>query len=512
MTISEKIDIKTWVAFISMVFGMFMAILDIQIVASSIKEIQAGLFASLDEINMVQTSYLIAEVIIIPISGWLAKAFSTRILFAASCAGFTIASIACSMAWDLNSMVVFRSFQGLFGGSMIPLVFSSIYMIFPVKLRSTITVIVGLVVTIAPITGPLLGGYITEYLSWKYLFLLNIIPGILVTFLVLKFVNFDQSDFSLLKKIDFIGIILIAIFLGFLQYVLEEGNRLEWFDSNLIILLSIISFISFISMIIHELRVKDPVVELHSLKNLNFAFSCFFSFIIGWGLYTSVLIVPMFLSNIQDLNSIQISKYLCVVGVFQLISAPCAGFLVNKMDSRLMLFIGFIMFGIGVYGNSFTTNDSSFEDFLFSQAIRGFSLMFCFLPITNLAYATLPIESIKSASGLYNLMRNLGGAVGIAVTNSWLTNGTDKAYSYLSEKISSTNLLLNDYINSMEKYYSSADYYNPYKSAINSIYYLVQRESFIVSFNQVNVYISLLFFISSVAIIFIKNSQKKGNM
>jgi len=503
----KEIDVKTWVAFISMVFGMFMAVLDIQIVASSLNQLQAGLFASRDEINWIQSSYLIAEVIIIPISGWLTKAFSTRIIFAVSCAGFTITSLACAMAWDLNSMIIFRALQGLFGGSMIPVAFSVVFTIFPRKMQSTVIVIIGLVVTVAPISGPIIGGYITDYLSWHYLFLLNLVPGVLVTVLVLKLVDFDQPDYSLLKRIDFLGIILIALSLGTFQYVLEEGNSLEWFNSKLIIFLSIIAFVSFVMLIFQELRVENPIIELRSLSNFNFSFSCIFSFVIGWGLYTSVFIMPMFLGYIKGLTSIQIGEYLCVMGFFQLLSAPCAGFLSKKIDLRIILFVGLIMFGLGLLMNSYITHDSGFKDFFLPQALRGFALMFCFLPITSLAYATLTKKQIKSASGLYNLMRNLGGAVGLAVASNYLSSFTQKNYAALSANIESTNDLLNQRLYTLKENFELFNYYDPEQSALQYIDSVIQREAYVISFNQVNIYISLLFFISAISVIFIKKAK-----
>ncbi len=320
----ESVSLKTWIAFISMVFGMFMAVLDIQIVASSLKEIQAGLSATQDEINWVQSSYLIAEVMIIPLCGWLCRAFSTRVIFSISCAGFTIMSFACAASWSLNSMIVFRFLQGFFGGAMIPTVFATIFMIFPLKMRPSVTVVIGLVVTMAPITGPIIGGYITNYLSWHYLFLLNIIPGIVVTICVLKLVNFDQPKYELLKEIDFIGIILIIIFLGNLQYVLEEGSKEGWFDSKLICTLSFISLVTGILLIYREWTIKHPVINLHAFRDRNFTCGCIYSFILGWGLYTAVFIMPVYLGAIKGLNSLQIGEYLFVTGIFQFISAPIA--------------------------------------------------------------------------------------------------------------------------------------------------------------------------------------------
>jgi MFS transporter, DHA2 family, multidrug resistance protein len=505
---SERVDLKTWVAFISMVFGMFMAVLDIQIVASSLKEIQAGLSATQDEINWVQSSYLIAEVAIIPIAGWLTKVFSTRILFSISCAGFTLMSLACAFAWNLDSMIVFRAFQGFFGGAMIPTVFATIFILFPLSYRSSVTVVVGLVVTMAPITGPVLGGYITEYLSWNYLFLLNLIPGVLVTLSVLKLVDFDKPRYELLKNIDLIGILLIIVCLGSLQYVIEEGVREEWFESNLIIMFSSISLVAGVSMIYHELTTDHPVINLYAFRDRNFFCSCILSFILGWGLFSAVFILPIYLGAIKGLNSLQIGEYLFVMGVFQFLSAPCAGILSKKLDLRVILAIGFILFGFGCLLNNNITYESGFFDFFLAQAVRGFALMFCFLPITTLAFATLPKDEIQTASGLYNLMRNLGGAIGLAISNTWLQNLSKENYSYLRENVDFTNQKAQDYLSILDGRFFSFDYVDSAMASLKVLYQVAQREAYVITFNQVFTYISFLFFVTVLFVVpFIKGEQ-----
>ena len=507
----EKVSIDKWIAFICMVFGMFMAILDIQIVASSLKEIQAGLSATQDEINWIQSSYLIAEVVVIPLTGWLTRVFSTRIVFSVSCAGFTIMSLACALAWNLNSMIVFRALQGFFGGCMIPTVFATIFVLFPLKMRPSVTVVIGLVVTVAPIAGPVIGGYVTDYLSWHYLFLLNIIPGLLVTFSVFKLVNFDQPKFELLKNIDFIGIALITLCLGSLQYVLEEGTREEWFDSWIIINLSMISLTAFIAMIYRELTAEHPVINLHAFRDRNFSCSCVLSFILGWGLFSSVFIMPIYLGSIKGLSSIQVGEYLFVTGLFQLLSAPCAGILSKKMDLRLMLAMGLFLFGLGCLLNFNITNESGFDEFFWPQAVRGFSLMFCFLPITSLAFATLPPTEIATASGLYNLMRNLGGAIGLAITNTCLQNWTKKNYLHFNENIDATNENAADTIISLEQNFSGMNYVDPALAAIKSIYQMAQREAYIITFNQVFTHVAFLFFIGLLLMPFIRKVDFKKN-
>ncbi len=428
-----------WIGFFSMAVGVFMAVLDIQIVASSLQEIQAGLSATQDEIAWVQTSYIIAEVVIIPLSGWLGRLFSTRYLYVLSAGGFTLSSLACAFAWNLPSMIVFRCIQGFFGGAMIPMTFTIIFILFPPRLQPTMSIVLGLIVTMAPTIGPVLGGYLTDAYSWQLLFLINVIPGFIVCFMVFSFLDIDKPDWALLKKIDFIGIALIAIFLGSLQYVLEEGARDQWFEDDLILALSMVATLSGAAMFWWELTNPHAIIDLYAFKNRNFAIGCAYSFVLGIGLYTIIYLTPIYLSSIKGLNSLQIGYYLMVVGLFQLVSAFVAGPLEKKLDLRLMLCLGMSMFALGSWLNSELTAESGYWEFFLPQAIRGGALMFCFLPINTLTLGLLPMEEVKNASGLYNLMRNLGGAIGLAVANTLMLHLNKNHYAALRESISATD-------------------------------------------------------------------------
>ena len=246
---ADRIDPRRLFAFLTMVFGMFMAILDIQIVSASLNEIQAGLAASSNEITWVQTSYLIAEVVMIPLSGFLSRALGTRTLFAISAGGFAAASLMCGLSTSINEMIVWRAVQGFIGGGMIPTVFASAYLIFPRSRMGLIVPLIGLVATLAPTIGPTVGGYLTDALSWHWLFFINIVPGIGVTIAALTLIDFDQPDYSLFENFDFVGLLSMAGFLGALEYVLEEGPRNDWFGDDTVLLLAWVSAISAVDLL-----------------------------------------------------------------------------------------------------------------------------------------------------------------------------------------------------------------------------------------------------------------------
>ncbi|HKF71597.1 MAG TPA: DHA2 family efflux MFS transporter permease subunit, partial [Stellaceae bacterium] len=294
----ERIDPKKLVAFLAMVFGMFMAILDIQIVSASLTEIQAGLAASADEIPWVQTAYLIAEVVMIPLSGFLSRALGTRILFAISAGGFTATSLMCGLSSSMNEMILWRAVQGFIGGGMIPTVFATAYTVFPRSKYAVVTPMIGLVATLAPTIGPTVGGYLTDQLSWHWLFFINIVPGIGVTLAALALIDFDEPHWALFEDFDWPGLISMAGFLGALEYVLEEGPRYDWLQDDTINLFAWISGVSAVVFFVRALTARQPIVDLRTFTDRNFGLGSWLAFLLGIGLYGMTLIYPLYLGRI----------------------------------------------------------------------------------------------------------------------------------------------------------------------------------------------------------------------
>src|SRR3954465_1643626 len=278
---SDKIPPRRLIAFLIMVFGMFMAILDIQVVSASLSEIQAGLSASSSEVSWVQTSYLIAEVIAIPLSGFMSRALGTRLLFAISASGFTVASFLCGFASTIEQMILWRAVQGFLGGGMVPTVFASAYIVFPRSKFHIVGPIIGLVATLAPTIGPTVGGIITDWMSWHWLFFINIVPGIGITIGVLILCDFDRPDFKLLEHFDWWGLMFMAAFLGTLEYVLEEGPRYEWLQDTSIAVCAAICAISMIAFFWRVFTAREPIVDLTTFADRNFGIGCLIALFIG---------------------------------------------------------------------------------------------------------------------------------------------------------------------------------------------------------------------------------------
>ncbi|MCB1488515.1 MAG: DHA2 family efflux MFS transporter permease subunit, partial [Bauldia sp.] len=332
--------------FVALSVGMFMAILDIQIVASSLAEIQAGLSASSSEIAWVQTAYLIAEIVMIPLSGFLSRALSTRYLFAAAAGGFTLFSVLCAGSTSIGEMIVWRAAQGFIGGAMIPTVFSAAFTVFPKNRQAMVAAMVGLIATLAPTVGPTIGGYLTNVFSWHWLFLINVVPGIAVTVAVLLLVDFDKPDFGLLRRFDFPGLIALAVFLGSLEYVLEEGAANDWFQDSAIVIVAVASALGAVAFFTRALTAREPIVDIRAFADRNFATGSLFSFALGVGLYGLVYLYPVFLARVRGYDSLEIGTTMFVTGAFMMLTAPIAGNLAQRIDPRVMMSFGLAMFAV----------------------------------------------------------------------------------------------------------------------------------------------------------------------
>ncbi|MGU3494392.1 DHA2 family efflux MFS transporter permease subunit [Xanthobacteraceae bacterium A53D] len=473
------------VAFLALVFGMFMAILDIQIVSSSLAEIQAGVSASADEISWVQTSYLIAEVVMIPLSGFLARALSTRYLFALSAAGFTLASLLCATATTIEQMIFYRAVQGFIGGGMIPTAFAAAYTIFPKRYQPPVMALVGLVVTLAPTIGPTVGGYLTDALSWHWLFLVNVPPGIAATLLCWFLVDFDEPDFSLLKKFDFIGLAAMAIFLGSLEYVLEEGEKDDWFQSETVTLFAVMAVLGAVLFFWRAFRAEQPVVDLRAFKDRNFAVGCVLTFMLGTVLYGLTYLYPLFLGRVRGFNSLQIGETVFVTGAAMFVFAPIVGIFGRKLDPRLVMGTGFVCFIISTVELLPITKDWGFAELLWPQLLRGAALMMCMVPINTVALGTLPPSQLKNASGLFNLMRNLGGAVGLAIINTVLNHRWDLHMSRLRDQVTWSRPVVVDTFNNITAGFQARLGSDAEMAATKQVAQMVRQQALVMAFADI---------------------------
>ncbi|HWT51181.1 MAG TPA: DHA2 family efflux MFS transporter permease subunit, partial [Caulobacter sp.] len=409
-----------YLIFAVMAFGQFMALIDIQIVAASLNDVQAGLSAGPDEISWVQTGYLMAELVMIPFAAFLAQALSTRWLFALSAGLFTLSSALCGMAWDINSMILFRVLQGFTGGAMVPTVFATGFAMFSGPQRAMIPAILGMVSVLAPTLGPTVGGWLTQAVGWRAIFYINIAPGALVTLLAISVIRVDRPNFKMLKTIDYSHLAAMAVFLGGLEYVLEEGPRKQWFEDAHIAIAAWVTLVAFLLFVERSFRSDGPIVKLTPFRKPTFAFACVFNLVIGFGLYASTYLIPVFLGRVRGYDSLEIGTTVFVTGIAQILSTVIAARLSTKVDQRIVVSIGLTLFAAALWLTSRMTSQWGFAALLVPQALRGFAIMLCIVPSVGLALGGFKMAELRYASGLFNLMRNLGGAIGIAVVNTWL--------------------------------------------------------------------------------------------
>src|SRR5438552_7534764 len=499
---SERIAPRRLFAFLIMVFGMFMSILDIQVVSASLSDIQAGLSASSTEVSWVQTAYLIAEVIAIPLSGSLSRALGTRLLFAISASGFSIASFLCGFATTIEQMILWRAIQGFLGAGMIPTVFASAYTVFPRSKFHIVGPIIGLVATLAPTIGPTVGGVITDWMSWHWLFFINIIPGIGITIGVLALVDFDKPNLALLEHCGWWGLVFMAGVLGSLEYVLEEGPQHEWLQDTTVATFGAICAVSAIAFFWRVLGAREPIVDITTFVDRNFGIGCLISFCLGIGLYGLTYMYPRYLAEVRGYSALMIGETMFVSGATMFLVAPLVGRLMVRVDMRLLICFGLVTFAAGSYMMTGITKDYDFYELLIPQILRGIGMMFAMVPANTIALGTLPPERVKNASALFNLTRNLGGAVGLAVLNSVLNSRTDLHIVRLQERVNWGNATavetLNNFTQRMQGMGDAA------MMAMKQLSQIVHRQAAVMGFGDAFFMITVFYFGLSLLVMLLK--------
>jgi DHA2 family multidrug resistance protein len=414
---AARVPLKVWAGFAMMCLGMFMAILDIQIVATSLPAIQSGLGIAPDEMSWIQTAYLIAEVIAIPLTGLLTRVMTMRWLFVAAVSGFTAASLGCALSQDFWLLVGWRVAQGFSGGTLIPAVFSAVFLLFPEARQPLATTIAGVLAVLAPTLGPVAGGWITETFSWHWLFLVNVGPGILAGATAGALIPAGTPDARALRTLDVMSLALLASALACLEIGLKEAPGRGWTDP-LVLGLLLVALLCGSTFAFRTVRVRRPIVDLRLTGDRRFAVACALSFLLGIGLFGSVYLMPVFLAFVRGHDALRIGEIMLVTGIAQLVTSPIAVFLDRRIDARILTAFGFTTFAAGCAMSAFATRDTDFAGMFWPQLVRGSAIMFCILPPTRLALGHLPEARVPDASGLFNLMRNLGGAIGLALTDT----------------------------------------------------------------------------------------------
>jgi MFS transporter, DHA2 family, multidrug resistance protein len=494
---TPAVSAKTWIAVAGATLGAFMAVLNIQIVNASLADIQGAIGAGIDDGGWISTSYLIAEIVVIPLSGWLAQVFSVRKYLLTNAVLFLALSIACAFAQDLPQMIVLRAVQGFTGGTLIPLAFTLIITLLPKAKQPIGLALFALSATFAPAIGPTIGGYLTENFGWEYIFYVNLVPGMLMIGMLWYSLESKPMKLTLLRQGDWFGIITMAIGLSALQTVLEEGNKDDWFGSPFIVKLSIVAAIALSLFLWIELTNRKPLLNLRLLFRRNFGFGIRANFLLGIALYGSVFILPVYLSRIQGYNAEQIGMVLAWTGLPQLFLIPLVPRLMQKFDARIIIGVGFALFAASNFMNIHMTNDYATDQLFWPNVVRAFGQALVFAPLSAVATAGIEAENAGSASGLFNMMRNLGGAVGIALLQTLLTKREQYHSNVLMQSVSLLEQATRARIEKLTQYFMVHGVLDPGDAshrAFVAVGKIVQKQAFILAFGD-------MFFLLGVALI-----------
>ncbi len=428
--------LRMWCAVIGSTLGAFMAVLNIQIVNASLADIQGAIGAGKDDGGWISTSYLVAEIVVIPLSGWLAQVFSLRRYLLTNAILFLVFSVACAFAANLEQMIVLRAIQGFAGGVLIPMAFTIIITLLPKPKQPVGLALFALSATFAPAIGPTIGGYLTENYGWEFIFYVNLVPGLLMVGLLWASLDKAPMELGMLAKGDWAGIVTLAVGLATLQTVLEEGNKEDWFGSELIVQLSIVAAVSLTLFLIIEFRSANPLLNLRLFARRNFAFGILANTMLGIALYGSAFVLPIYLARIQGYNSEQIGMVLAWTGIPQLLLIPLVPRVMKLVDVRLLIAVGFALFAASNFMNVYMTGDYAADQLFWPNVIRAVGQALVFAPLSVVATAGIERENAGSASALFNMMRNLGGAVGIASLQTFLTKREQFHSNILSNSVS----------------------------------------------------------------------------
>lgn len=481
-----RVDLRTWFAVAAGLLGAFMAVLDIQITNSSLKDILGTLSATQEEGSWISTAYLCAEIVVIPLTGLLARVFGLRAYMVATTALFLIFSTLCGAAWNLSSMIVFRMLQGFTGGALIPMAMTLVMAKLPPSKRAIGMAMFGLTATLAPTMGPTLGGYLSQIYGWPSIFYINWIPGVLLIAGILYGLDRDQKNWSLLANADWVGIAFMALGLGSLTIFLEEGNAKDWFDSGFIRGFATLAAVGLVGWVATSMLRRDPFVDLRLYLRRNFFVAAVLAAVTGMALYGSSFLLPLYLGQIANYTPMQIGEVIMWAGLPQLFIMPFAAALSSKVDNRIMCTIGLGLFGVSCLMNGYMDATVGYDQLLASQVVRALGQPFIMLTLSNFAMAGIAPKDTPSASSLFNMTRNLGGSIGIAMLASMLTNRQHFHSARIGESVTALSDATQARLDQLTQGFIAAgiDPAQAANQALAVIDRIVRRESYVMAYND----------------------------
>ena len=483
-----EVSWRTWVAVLGAMLGAFMAVLDIQITNSSLANITGGIGATLDEASWISISYLVPEIIVIPLCGWLASVFGLRRYLVWNSIFFLVSSVLCGSAWSMESLIVFRAIQGFTGGAFIPMASTMTLSMLPPSRQPVGFALFAMTAMFAPAIGPTVGGWITDTYSWPWVFYLNMVPG--AAFLTAIAWGLDPAPMrpALLKSGDWPGIALMAAGLGSLTVFLEEGTRKDWFSSPMITRLAIVAAVSLPLFIVVQLmrRETEPLLNLRLFAERNFAIGCAINFVLGLCLYSMMYLLPLYLAQIQGYSALQTGRTMVWVGLPQLVIMPFIPLLMRFADKRVLIAAGFTAFAASGFLMSRPSADFGHEQLILPQIIRALGLPVIMVPLLLVTTSEVDPANAASASGIFNMLRNLGGSVGIALSSALLTRREQFHSHHLGETISLYNPFTRERLDAMAHVFEAAgiDPATAQERAVGALDLILRKQAYLLAYGD----------------------------
>ncbi|MCC8961243.1 multidrug efflux MFS transporter [Bradyrhizobium sp. Pear76] len=500
----NRASVTVWISILAAMIGAFMAILNIQITNASLLNIEGGIGTGVDNGSWISTSYLIGEIVVIPLTDYLSRVFSFRKIIISFATLFAAFSVACAFTHDLPSMIAMRGLQGFFGGVLIPMAFTLVFTKLPKPQQPIGLAMFALAVTFAPAIGPTIGGYLTENYGWQTIFFVNVIPTAVMVATLSFTLERQPMQLHLLREGDWLGIITMAIGLSSLQAVLEEGNKDDWFGSPFIVKLAVIAAVSLTLFIWIELVVEKPLLRLRLLTQRSFGFGTISAVFVGFALFGSVYLLPAYLGQVQRYNAEQIGQVLAWTGLPQLILIPLVPKLMQRFDARLIAFTGMALFAVSSFMNIQMSLDYSGDQFFYPNIVRAVGQAITLAPLSAISLGSVAPQDAPAASGISNMMRNLGGAIGTALLSTIVTKREQFHSNIIGQSVHLGRDEVRTRIAEVTNYFLSHGISDPataHNQAIVAIGNIVKRQALVLGFSDAFAVIGVVLVLAAIAIV-----------
>jgi len=499
----NRASVTTWIAVLAAMIGSFMAILNIQITNASLLNIEGGIGTGVDNGSWISTSYLIGEIVVIPLTDYLSRVFSFRRYMLASAALFAAFSVACAFTHDLPSMIAMRGLQGFAGGVLIPMAFTLVLTKLPKPQQPIGLAVFALSVTFAPAIGPTIGGYLTENYGWQTIFFVNVLPTLVMVTALYLTLERQPMQLKLLKEGDWAGIFTMAVGLSALQTVLEEGNKDDWFSSPFILRLAIVAVVSLSLFVWIELTIEKPLIRLRLLTQRNFGFGVIAMTMVGFALFGSVYILPAYLGQAQGYNAEQIGAVLAWTGLPQLILIPLVPRLMQRFDTRYIAFTGLMIFAYSCFMNTAMSPDYAGDQLWIPNIVRAIGQAMVLTPLTSVMTGGIAPQDAAAASGISNMLRNLGGAIGTAVLATIITKREQFHSNIIGQSVTLGREEVRNRIAQMTDYFMGHGVPDPaaaHQQAIIALGKAVKRQALVMGFSDTFAVIGAVLVLAAIAV------------